>query len=159
MGIIGPNWEKKFPPDTINTPKSPYFLPQLAPAILNLIQYGFVTYQNVLWTKMDTFWALWDQFGRTSLQRSAKIHQNNHIFTRMGPGDLEFEPMWLCDTPKCSMGTDGHILGIGLGHYRTKLGEKVSTGHHKSTKITIFFTTIGPHDLEFDPIRISNMPK
>jgi hypothetical protein len=34
------------------------FLPQWAPAILNLIRFGFVTRQNVLWALMDTFWAL-----------------------------------------------------------------------------------------------------
>jgi hypothetical protein len=34
------------------------------------------------------------------------------FFTTIGPRDLEFDPIWLCDMPKCSVDTDGHILGI-----------------------------------------------
>jgi hypothetical protein len=68
LGIMRPIWKKKFATDTRNPPKSPYFLPQLVPAILNFILFGFMTCQNVLWTQMDTFWPLWDQFGRKCFQ-------------------------------------------------------------------------------------------
>jgi hypothetical protein len=40
LGIMGPIWEKKFATNIQNPPKSLYFLPQLDPAIMNLIQYG-----------------------------------------------------------------------------------------------------------------------
>jgi hypothetical protein len=76
------------------------------------------------------------------------------FLTTIDPRDLEFDPIWLCDMPKCSVDTDGHILGI-MGPIWRKILQRTAQIHQNH----YILTTIGPRDLEFHPIWLYDMPK